>query len=148
MLPAIASATSRRWTASRRLSGPRIWPGGDTRHKLVSIFEREKKLHNIVTCKSPHNRSLPPLCVAPASQTHPTRAAASGFSYPPQHQPQWGRLLPEQPDGVHQGRKRRETREEVSLSRQHDGSDAVTTPIILHCSERGRKETRGFFIDH
>uniref|UniRef100_A0A8D3BSX4 Kinesin-like protein n=1 Tax=Scophthalmus maximus TaxID=52904 RepID=A0A8D3BSX4_SCOMX len=30
------------------------------------------------------------------SQTHPARAAAGGVSHPPQHQPQWRKLLPEQ----------------------------------------------------
>lgn len=62
-----------------------------------------------------HTTSPHRLSVAPRSQAHPTWAATSGVSYPPQHQPQWWRLLPEQPDGVHQGRKWWETREEVSL---------------------------------
>lgn len=87
----------------------------------------QKKKHNIVACKCPHNQTSTALCVAPCSQAHQTWAAASGVSYPPQHQPQRGRLLPEQPDGVHQGRKRRETREEVSPRGPNDGSDAVTT---------------------
>uniref|UniRef100_A0A3Q3WLB9 Kinesin-like protein n=1 Tax=Mola mola TaxID=94237 RepID=A0A3Q3WLB9_MOLML len=46
-------------------------------------------------------------------QAHPAWAAASGIPHPPQHQPQRRRLLPEQPDSVHQGR-RRKAREEVS----------------------------------
>lgn len=89
-------------------------------------FGQEKKQHNIVACKSPHNQGSTPLCVAPRSQAHQTWAAAGGVSYPPQHQPQRWRLLPEQPDGVHQGRKQRETRQEVSPQGLHDGSDAVT----------------------
>lgn len=49
------------------------------------------------------------------SQAYQARAAAGGVSHPPQHQPQRRRLLPEQPDGVHQGRQR-QTREEVSVT--------------------------------
>lgn len=77
---------------------------------------QEIKNHNVVARKSPHHRSSPPVCVAPPSQAHPTWAAAGGVSHPPQLQPQRGKLQPEQPDGVHQGRKQRETREEVSVA--------------------------------
>uniref|UniRef100_A0A7N8WTQ4 Kinesin-like protein n=1 Tax=Mastacembelus armatus TaxID=205130 RepID=A0A7N8WTQ4_9TELE len=49
-----------------------------------------------------------------ARRGHSAQIAASGISHPPQHQPQWRRLLPEQPDGVHQGRRQCKARQEVS----------------------------------
>lgn len=66
---------------------------------------------NSLHLKSPHAALSPPL----HSQAYQARAAAGGVSHPPQHQPQRRRLLPEQPDGVHQGRQR-QTREEVSVT--------------------------------
>lgn len=60
------------------------------------------------------------LFASSSSQAYPTRAAAGGISHPPQHQPQWGKLLPEQPDGVYQ-RRQRKAREEVSVA-----------PVIMH----------------
>uniref|UniRef100_A0A7N5ZYW3 Kinesin-like protein n=1 Tax=Anabas testudineus TaxID=64144 RepID=A0A7N5ZYW3_ANATE len=41
-------------------------------------------------------------------------SGTSGISHSPQHQPQRRRLLPEQPDGVYQGRRQQQTRQEVS----------------------------------
>uniref|UniRef100_A0A8C3A6Q5 Kinesin heavy chain n=1 Tax=Cyclopterus lumpus TaxID=8103 RepID=A0A8C3A6Q5_CYCLU len=65
-----------------------------------------KLCKNLPGISTNHQSPLPPL----PSQAYPARAAASGVSHPPQHQPQWRRLLPEQPDGVHQGRQRQRRR--------------------------------------
>ena len=120
--PATASATSRRWIASRRPLEPRTWRGGDTPPRSVSLMESSSTLHTLMLPSNDisslvrdgfiNPRSLLHLLL---SQTHPTRAAASGVSHPPQHQPQRRKLLPEQPVGVHQGRRQRETRQEVRV---------------------------------
>lgn len=84
----------------------------EDKNSIICVFVMSPWHHkpqSSLETASPHA----PLYPLP-SQAYPARAAASGVSHPPQHQPQRRRLLPEQPDGVHQGRRHWKARKEVS----------------------------------
>ena len=76
-----ASATSRRWTASRRQSGPRTWPGGGSPHRSVSwhsdSWTEIKRYLNVTEfvslCHSEAHPARPSSTVIPHHQLHPGR---------------------------------------------------------------------------